>query len=168
MTVSYPTGIRMIRSWIWAASAAAMIAGSSAPGTARAMFSRTVPCTSWVSWKTNPTWRYNSSNSISRMSFPPMRIAPSSTSWNRASSDASVDFPDPLGPTNAVTVPGSNSRFTSRTTGTPSTYEKVMLSKLRVGDVEGDVGKRVCSSSSSSVFWIFRAALMPPRSPARP
>ena len=54
-----------------------------------------------------------------RMSRPSMRIAPVSMSWNRASSDASVDFPEPDGPTSAVTVPGRRVMLTSWMTGTP-------------------------------------------------
>ena len=39
--------------------------------------------------------------------------------WNRANSAASVDLPDPDGPTSAVTVPGRSVSDTSWITGTP-------------------------------------------------
>ncbi|SKU11130.1 Uncharacterised protein [Mycobacteroides abscessus subsp. abscessus] len=53
------------------------------------------------------------------MSVPSMRIAPRSTSWNRANNEASVDLPEPDGPTRAVTVPGRNVKLTSWMTGAP-------------------------------------------------
>ncbi|SKU11145.1 Uncharacterised protein [Mycobacteroides abscessus subsp. abscessus] len=83
------------------------------------MFSRTVPATSCTSWKTNPTLAYSSSGVSVRMSVPSMRIAPRSTSWNRANNEASVDLPEPDGPTRAVTVPCRNVKLTSWMTGTP-------------------------------------------------
>ena len=43
--------------------------------------------------------------SISRISIPPTKTAPASTSQNRAISLAKVDLPEPEGPTKAVTLP---------------------------------------------------------------
>ena len=65
------------------------------------------------------------------MSRPSMRIAPVSTSWNRASSDASVDLPEPDGPTSAVTVPGRSVSVTSWMTGNAGTVTEADVRRRR-------------------------------------
>ena len=41
-----------------------------------------------------------------------------------------VDFPEPDGPTSAVTVPGCDSKLTSCSTGLPGSYSKFTFSKV--------------------------------------
>ena len=57
---------------------------------------------------------------MSRRSTPPSVIDPESGSLNRASRVARVDFPDPEGPTRAVTVPSERVSDTLRSAWVPS------------------------------------------------
>ena len=57
---------------------------------------------------------------MSRTSTPPMAILPSSTSQCRTRRRASVDFPDPDGPTSAVNDPLGMLRDTPCRTSSPS------------------------------------------------
>ena len=65
------------------------------------MFSATLADWMNVSWKTKDTSDISSSKGISRISFPPMRIAPRSTSQKRSNNCAAVVFPEPDSPTKA-------------------------------------------------------------------
>ena len=53
---------------------------------------------------------------------------PSVGSWNAATRLMMVDLPEPEGPTSAVTVPGSDAKLTSCSTGLPASYSKFTLS----------------------------------------
>ena len=56
-------------------------------------------------------------------------MRPAVGSWKAAIRLMMVDFPEPEGPTSAVTVPGSEVKLTSRSTVLPASYSKVTFSK---------------------------------------
>ena len=70
-----------------------------------AMFSASVPARISVRWVTTPTSARSCCRSRSRTSTPPRKTCPGSGSTARESSDASVDFPEPVRPTSAQVCP---------------------------------------------------------------
>ena len=104
----------------WAAFAASTTSSSVAPGLPRLMLSAMLSRNRWESWNTRLRLPINSSWLISRTSTPPTRTWPESTSQKRATRFASVDLPEPLGPTTAHTVPAGISSETSRNAGSAS------------------------------------------------
>ena len=58
-----------------------------------------------VSWNTKDTISNNWGEEIFFMFIPPIKISPEETSQKRGMRLAIVDFPDPEGPTRAVTSP---------------------------------------------------------------
>ena len=66
---------------------------------------------------TKPMAPRNRSSGISRTSTPSMNTVPAGGSCSRGSNEISVDFPDPVAPTNATVCPGSMRSDTSSSTG---------------------------------------------------
>ena len=102
----------MTTSSILATLAASRTSSMLASGLPKAMLSRTLALSSCASWSTKETVEKRVSCDISRRSTPPMEIDPESGSSKRAMSVARVLLPEPDGPSNAVTVPGSRVRET--------------------------------------------------------
>ena len=111
-----------------------------------------------ASWKTNAMEPISCSSVCSRTSAPPIRIAPESTSQNRAISFARVDLPPPDGPTRAVTVPGRQVSVMPFTTGLSGSYPKVM-SSTSMSDGSAVSAARVVGVASSGVPRISKVEL---------
>ena len=117
-TESRPFGSAAMTVSRFASFAAAMISPSVASLLASRMFSRKGSVSNCGSWNTTDTERCTSRTAMSRRSSPPSSTEPSTGSWKRANSRATVDFPEPEDPTSAVRVPGSNvADIPSRTRG---------------------------------------------------
>ena len=114
--VSYPSGNLAINSSHPACAAAHSTSLSVASGFPIRILSRRLMWNRKLSWDTKLIFSVKSERESSRISVPPTRTAPASTSQKRATSLASVDLPEPEGPTNAVTVPAFAAKETPRMT----------------------------------------------------
>ena len=104
ITVSYPSGSAMIKSWqhaFFAASTTFSMGASSCPNR---ILLATVSWNRYTFWKTKLKFFIRLSMLYSRTSVPPSRMHPRFTSQNREIRWQSVVLPPPLGPTIAVDV----------------------------------------------------------------
>ena len=84
-------------------------------------------CASWV---TTPTTSCSESSVTSRMSWPPMRTAPSFGSYIRETSWVIVVLPAPDGPTSAVSLPAGAVNETSCSTPAAASVRSGCLSAI--------------------------------------
>ncbi len=90
---------------------------------------------------------------MSRSSHPPMRTVPSVGSQKRATSRQTVDLPEPLGPTRAVTLP------CGMRTSTPSSTRRAFASSEYAKDTSVNDTSAEAGSSAAPVAGSLNASI---------